>query len=199
LLFGYLVSQVTKIESRASDNSLRKETKSMKVGLNPGWVQEGRYTNSINGYTVYAYKYRRDGEVGWQASSWSERGSMHEFWVSEGKFYRAKIQPPEVPASCQTIEFFGEIESIDSEERGAILDAIEAGEKQFTETLVKVSLPDLEQAIVDRSFVGSAICEKAYHVAHAWINDQHSSTNHDPLYKKVQVLLVEYAKLRDRD
>ncbi len=39
----------------------------------------------------------------------------------------------------------------------------------------------------------------AYDVVHAWINDQHSSTNNESLYKKVQVLLVEYAILRDRD
>jgi hypothetical protein len=170
----------------------------MKVGLNPGWVHEGRYTDSINGYTVYALKYRHDGEVGWQASSWSERGSVHEFWVYEGKFYRAKLHPPEVPVSGQTIELFGEIESIDSGERGAVLEAIEAGEKQFTETLVRMSLRDLEQAIKDSSFAGSAISEKAYHDVHAWLNAQPPSANNEPLYKRAQVALVEYAKLPNR-
>jgi hypothetical protein len=86
----------------------------------------------FNGYTVEAFRYvSPDGEVGWETKSWPMRDPIHDFWVSDSRFFRVKIEIKEFKVSRGTIEVFEEIQNVPDGERKAILEAIAAWEKQI--------------------------------------------------------------------
>src|SRR5579863_1774969 len=99
----------------------------MKEGLNPGWERTGRFTGMFSGYTVDASRYvSPDGEVGWETKSWPMRDPIHDFWVSDSRFYRVKIEIQEFRVSRGMIEVLEEIQNVPDDERKAILGAIAA-------------------------------------------------------------------------
>ena len=92
----------------------------MKDGVNSGGRQRVIFFGTFGGYAVQGLKDLNECEkVGWYVMSWPRTDPVHDFWISGTTFYRVRAETFEI------------VENIDPAERSAVLEAIQAWEKEL--------------------------------------------------------------------
>jgi hypothetical protein len=85
----------------------------------------------FEGYNVSGFQYESlDGELAWHITAWPGRNPVNSYWVTGGKFHRARI---DFLLNQTRIEVLDEITNVDVKERTAVLKAIAEWEKPIEE------------------------------------------------------------------
>ena|ERR1039458_5787903 len=84
----------------------------------------------FNDFSVNGIQYETSAaELGWLIQAWPGRDPVHTYWVTNGKFYGAKVDVFSIPNNELQIEKFDEVQEVADEERKAVRSAITEWEK----------------------------------------------------------------------
>lgn len=102
----------------------------MQEGLHKNWGKRMYRKGTLGGYTVVGFQYEdQTGETAWHITAWPNADPIHDYWVSEQRFYSMSIHFFYRGTNRTLIEVFDEIKALDPGEKLAVLKAIAEWEK----------------------------------------------------------------------